>query len=262
MRLLLALVALPAFAAGPARAQDAGLSLFVIPTEVVGVARANIPPLHADFYFNNTQRAADYIAGDSDVPILDVTDDYIRLDTRGRRVLRGDPSPQHTAASFVIDYDQPAVAALQASLPQADAERRPVSAITRIVDEHISNKSYLRGFDFASTTARSREGDCTEHAVLHTALARAEGYPSRVAFGIMLLNAGGGVTAYSHAWSEVFDAGRWQLSDATLPSAGMDPQQVLHIPLTGLHDEGTGYSFGMLHLNLLIPSKIRLVYPD
>ena len=37
----------------------------------------------------------------------------------------------------------------------------------------------------AAEVARSREGDCTEHAVLLAALARARGIPARVAMGLV-----------------------------------------------------------------------------
>jgi hypothetical protein len=59
----------------------------------------------------------------------------------------------------------------------------------------------------------SREGDCNEHAVLYTALARAAGLPARVAVGVTWSEELGGF-AY-HAWPEVF-VGRWVWTDPTL----------------------------------------------
>ncbi|MFH1176176.1 MAG: transglutaminase-like domain-containing protein [Acidobacteriota bacterium] len=59
----------------------------------------------------------------------------------------------------------------------------------------------------------SREGDCNEHAVLYTALARAAGLPARIAVGLTWSEELGGF-GY-HAWPEVF-VGRWVWVDPTL----------------------------------------------
>ena len=60
---------------------------------------------------------------------------------------------------------------------------------------------------------KTRQGDCNEHTVLFTALARAIGIPTHVAIGVVWsedLNA-----FYYHAWPEVF-AGAWIPMDPTL----------------------------------------------
>ena len=65
--------------------------------------------------------------------------------------------------------------------------------------------------------ARSREGDCSEHAVLTAALCQAVGLPARVALGYVYApdflghkNIFGG-----HAWTQVYINGRWFGLDAT-----------------------------------------------
>ena len=57
---------------------------------------------------------------------------------------------------------------------------------------------------------KTREGDCNEHAVLFTALARASGLPARICAGVVYLN---GVFSY-HAWSKVW-VGEWIAVDPT-----------------------------------------------
>jgi len=74
-------------------------------------------------------------------------------------------------------------------------------------------------FGRASEVARSREGDCTEHAVLLAALCRARGIPARVAMGLVHSEAAGGF-AY-HMWTECWLGGRWMPLDATLGQGGI-----------------------------------------
>ncbi len=59
-----------------------------------------------------------------------------------------------------------------------------------------------------------RRGDCNEHTVLFTALARAAGLPTRIAIGIVWSDELEGF--YYHAWPEVHLDGRWIWMDPTL----------------------------------------------
>ena len=65
-------------------------------------------------------------------------------------------------------------------------EKNPVLAahlIERFVRNYITKKDLNIGFGSAEETAKSREGDCTEHAVLCAALGRAAGLPTRCVVG-------------------------------------------------------------------------------
>ncbi len=77
-------------------------------------------------------------------------------------------------------------------------------AIRKFVYSYISSKNLDVGFATASETARAREGDCSEHAVLMAALLRADGIPARVATGLIyadqFLNSDG-VFGY-HMWTQ------------------------------------------------------------
>jgi hypothetical protein len=78
----------------------------------------------------------------------------------------------------------------------------------------------------------SREGDCTEHTVLFTALARAAGVPTRMAAGLVWSEE---LQAFGyHAWPEVF-AGRWTWTDPTL---GQPIADATHVKLAtgGIED--------------------------
>ncbi|MEK7793831.1 MAG: transglutaminase-like domain-containing protein, partial [Candidatus Hydrogenedentota bacterium] len=71
----------------------------------------------------------------------------------------------------------------------------------------------------------SREGDCNEHTVLCTALARTAGVPTRIAIGVVYSEELGGF--YYHAWPEVH-LGRWIGIDPTL---GQESADATHIKL-------------------------------
>jgi transglutaminase-like putative cysteine protease len=112
--------------------------------------------------------------------------------------------------------------------------RRPLA---RFVSGYIHKKSLARGFDPASVVARRREGDCTEHAVLLAALARAFGLPARVVLGLALVEEKDGLAAYGHVWVEVRGRDGWTPHDAAV-----DPKvRRAYLPMTLLEDEGPGF---------------------
>jgi transglutaminase/protease-like cytokinesis protein 3 len=67
----------------------------------------------------------------------------------------------------------------------------------------------------------NKKGDCNEHAVLFTALARAAGLPARVAAGVVYLDR----AFYYHAWAEVW-LGQWVAVD---PVFHQFPADATHI---------------------------------
>lgn len=95
------------------------------------------------------------------------------------------------------------------------------------VEENLTEKNMDVGFASALEVCTDREGDCTEHAVLLTALARAAGIPSRVSMGLLYI---GGIWG-GHAWSEVWIDGEWYALDGTVGTGSVD---ALHITLARL----------------------------
>lgn len=75
----------------------------------------------------------------------------------------------------------------------------------------------------ASDVLRLMQGDCNEHTVLYTALARASGIPARMAMGLVYMEG----RFYYHAWPEVY-LGAWVAVDPTL---GQFPADAAHIRL-------------------------------
>jgi transglutaminase/protease-like cytokinesis protein 3 len=87
------------------------------------------------------------------------------------------------------------------------------------VKQNITRKDFSQAFASAAEVARTRHGDCTEHALLLAALARACGIPARVAVGLVYVE-GSGVFGY-HMWTEVFVSNTWIPVDATLGRGGI-----------------------------------------
>jgi len=77
------------------------------------------------------------------------------------------------------------------------------------------------GIPTALEALSSKKGDCNEHAVLFTALARSAGIPSRVAAGVVYMDE----AFYYHAWSEVW-LGQWVAVD---PALNQFPADATHI---------------------------------
>ena len=100
--------------------------------------------------------------------------------------------------------------------------REPVAvalALERYVHSAITSKNFSQAFATAAEVAQSREGDCTEHAVLLAALARACNIPSRAAIGLVYVERDGGF-GY-HMWTELYVSGQWLPMDATLGQGGI-----------------------------------------
>lgn len=70
---------------------------------------------------------------------------------------------------------------------------------------------------------KTKKGDCNEHAVLFTAIARSAGIPAKIAIGLVYKDG----FYYYHAWPE-FYAGQWISADPTL---GQFPADASHIRL-------------------------------
>lgn len=120
-----------------------------------------------------------------------------------------------------------------------------VRQIESFVAGFITAKDLSVGYASAAEVAQSRQGDCTEHAVLTAAMCRALGIPARVVFGIVYVddlighkNVFGG-----HAWTQAFVGGKWVGLDATRAPDGFGPG---HIALTVGNGEPADF-FGIIN---------------
>ena len=96
----------------------------------------------------------------------------------------------------------------------AEAARR----IEKFVRKYIKKKDLSVGYASAVEVAASRQGDCTEHAVLTAALCRAIGIPAQVVTGVAYVeNFGGRKGVFGpHAWNRVLIGDKWIGFDAAL----------------------------------------------
>ena len=115
--------------------------------------------------------------------------------------------------SFVQSDDPVIVAdAKKAAGDETDPWRVAV-ALERFVNREVKDKNFSQAFASASEVARSREGDCTEHAVFLMALCRARGIPARAAMGLVYLESQ--KAFFYHLWTEAYIDKRWIPIDGT-----------------------------------------------
>jgi hypothetical protein len=126
----------------------------------------------------------------------------------------------YLAASAMVNTDDPLVRKLADRATRntdEDAMERS-AALRNLVHRHISRKGFDTAFASAAETARTRRGDCSEHAVLLCALLRAEAIPARVASGLVYVDefAGASDVFGWHMWTQALIDGCWVDLDATL----------------------------------------------
>ncbi len=127
-------------------------------------------------------------------------------------------------APFVESNDSLVLKLAAEALGEETNALKAAALIESFVKDKIATKSLNVGFASAAEVAKTLEGDCTEHAVLCCALARAKGLPARVAAGLVYLPPKGGIEKRwkngffgYHMWTEVMVAnGVWLPVDAAI----------------------------------------------
>ncbi len=157
-----------------------------------------------------------------------------------------EPPLKHTATA---DGRDPQVKALTAQALQGVGSDPAVRAegLRRFVRRHIQAKNLSVGMATASEVARTRTGDCTEHAVLLAAMLRSAGIPARAASGLMYVDqfiGQRGVFGY-HMWTQAWLDGRWVDLDAMLDEVPFD---ATHITLSVSDLDETGMTNDLVQL--------------
>jgi len=148
----------------------------------------------------------------------------------------------HLDSSFLIDYTEASIQALRHRIEYRYGPHPSPGELEQFVFEHIEDKNYAHGFDVASIVAQSQSGDCSEHAVLLTALLRMYKYPARTIIGIYV-SLQDPVVAYGHAWTEYHDDSGWSGIDATRIDNTVG---VHYIPLSVISDESIAYRMALV----------------
>jgi len=149
-----------------------------------------------------------------------------------------DPAPYLARNSF-LDTSDPLVRKLatQAGGPESTEPVTVAWQLRDFVADYIDKKDLSVGFATASQTAQSREGDCTEHAVLLAALGRVRGLPTRTVSGLVYLPEYMGqknVLGF-HMWTQFFFNGQWVDFDSAITD-GPEPYWRLGLVASDLNE--------------------------
>jgi len=124
---------------------------------------------------------------------------------------------------YIESDDERVIALARQAVGDADDAAEAIRRIERFVEGYIDSKNLSVGYASAAEVAESKEGDCSEHALLSAAMCRAVGIPARVVAGYVYVpqlngrrNVFGG-----HAWTEAYIGGKWVGLDATRGSFGV-----------------------------------------
>ncbi|GEM_PF-2829692 len=123
--------------------------------------------------------------------------------------------------SYLQSADPEMVAAANEAIGGEENALAAAKKLERWAHEGITSKNMDVAFATASEVLKSREGDCSEHAVLLAALARAAGIPSKVCTGFLYIGGHFG----GHAWTSVW-VGEWVDLDATLGGEWTDAMRL------------------------------------
>ncbi|MBD8527797.1 transglutaminase-like domain-containing protein [Pseudomarimonas arenosa] len=166
------------------------------------------------------------------------------------------PEPQDTASTPWLQSNDPAIQSLAARTVQGEErEHQRMRLLERRVREVIRTKSLRIGYASAREALELAEGDCTEHAVLLAALARASNIPARVVTGLAYATRFGDRrhVFVPHAWVIAWVDGRWRGYDAALPRF-----DAAHIGMAAGHGDPFDFYSG---LELLGRLQIRSIKP-
>jgi hypothetical protein len=131
------------------------------------------------------------------------------------------PEARYTAPSPFVESDDPAIVARAGAI--VGDETDPAGRARRLLRWVRTNMTQSPSLTVPSAreVLRTLRGDCNEHAVLLTALARAAGIPARVVAGVVYQDG----DFFYHAWSELWLDG-WISADAVFAQMPADATHV------------------------------------
>jgi hypothetical protein len=216
-----------------------------------------------------------------------IDDDTLRVTIGSKAKPRGFDAAKHTgrlpqdfadylASTAVLNHKDPVVAkladeAFRTAPPGARVVRigdqiATARHVTQVVRDTIDAKDLSVGFATASEVARTKKGDCTEHACLLAAVLRGGQMPARTVTGLVYADqfAGERDIFGFHMWTQVWVAderngGFWVDLDAALPGdiGGFD---ATHIALsTSAMKDGETFNDMVALLPLMQGLKIEVI---
>jgi hypothetical protein len=104
--------------------------------------------------------------------------------------------------------------------------------IEAFVAEYIEQRNLSVGYASAAEVVISKQGDCSEFAVLTAAMCRALGIPAQVVVGVAYVSDFAGFEGFGgHAWTQAYVGDKWVGLDAAFKSAGLGGYDAGHIAL-------------------------------
>lgn len=197
--------------------------------------------LSFDVQTSKPKMLAAKLEGWSHIKVTQIKDRGLSLTMRNKSEFLGKPISQYSAPSFVIDTDELSTQNFISGFAESidNTKGWEPNDLAAYVSGYIKDTTYIHGFNIASVVAEQASGDCTEYAVLVTALARGLGLPARLIMGTVIVEQADNVASYGHAWVEVYNDGQWHLLDAAL--YGDESSQHFYLPASELENEGPGY---------------------
>ena len=136
-----------------------------------------------------------------------------------QRGIQAPPTAADREANLWVQSNEPAVRELSAlAVGNAQDDHEKMRLLRSFVSDYITEHGLDVGYASALEVVDNRQGDCTEYAILLTALARAQGIPARMVTGMVYADryAGSSHLFLPHAWTQAWVDDRWQSYDAAL----------------------------------------------
>ena len=188
-------------------------------TRIPLTGRIENPREAASLTFRVTGPAADLVPDDP--PRQRIHDGLLRVTREPQPAGGPRPDARYTAPSPFVESDDPVI--VERARAIVGDETDPAVRARRLLRWVRANMTQSPSLTVPSAreVVRTLRGDCNEHAVLLTALARAAGIPARVVAGLVYQDG----DFFYHAWSELWLDG-WLSADAVFAQMPADATHV------------------------------------
>ncbi|HEY4294486.1 transglutaminase-like domain-containing protein [Luteibacter sp.] len=127
------------------------------------------------------------------------------------------PTPEDVAANPWVQSNAPEVLALaQKTVGDANTDLQRMRRLRSFLSDYIEQTGLDVGYASALETLKTRQGDCTEHAVLLAAFGRSLNIPTRIVTGLVYVDrfAGASHVFVPHTWVQSWIDDRWVSFDS------------------------------------------------